>query len=279
MRALFVAIVSLFGTAAFCQSKDLLNVYFDFDSYKLTSQAQQQLDSLWAKNKTENIRLQFSLKGHCDSKGTNQYNDTLSEQRVKAVQTYLVDKGATIESFISILAAGELEALNENKTEEERQLNRRVEIIITKNNNVITEERTGSLKEKIADTATKSGTNIVLQNINFVGGMHRFLPESTPMLNELLDAMKNYPALVIRVEGHICCIAGDADGPDLETGLNNLSDARARAVMEYLVSNGIDQKRISYKGFGHSVPLYSYPEKSAEEMKLNRRVEIKIISK
>jgi len=45
------------------------------------------------------------------------------------------------------------------------------------------------------------------------------------------------------------------------------------------LSNGIEASRISYKGWGHSNPIYPYPERSEEEKTLNRRVELVIISK
>lgn len=283
MKFLILAIVCLhFSFISQSQTKETFTVYFPFDKYSLTEKAVEQIDSFFRQNKDLAEPLQFELKGHCDNKGSDDYNNLLSEKRVSTVKNYLLGKGINIEFILSALGFGETEPLNENKTEEERQLNRRVDITIIKpelTTAVNKEEPAHSLKEKIADTTVRSGTNIILHNINFVGGMHRFLPESMPVLNELLDAMRTYPSLVIRVEGHICCIANDGDGPDLETGLNNLSETRAKAVMDYLISSGIDPKRISSKGFGHSMPLYAYPEQSQEEMKLNRRVEIKIISK
>src|SRR5258705_10149698 len=136
-----------------------------------------------------------------------------------------------IEFIITALGYGETAPLNENKTEEERQLNRRVDITTINSSNVQPGEKEEkiSLKQKIADSTTTSGTNIILRNINFYGGMHQFLPESEPMLNQLLDAMQSNPKLVIRVEGHICCQQDKADGMDIETGMDNLSEARAKA--------------------------------------------------
>ena len=160
-------------------------------------------------------------------------------------------------------------------SQEERSLNRRVEIKII----YAPANKDKSLTEKLADSTITIGTNIILRNINFFGGMHQFLPESTPMLEELLDAMQTYPKLVIRIEGHICCEQYDGDGLDAETGINNLSEARAKAVRDYLIKNNIDSKRVSYKAFGHSSPIYSWPEKTEDEKMKNRRVEIKIISK
>ncbi|MBI5857495.1 MAG: OmpA family protein [Sphingobacteriales bacterium] len=282
MKPLFLALAILSSSlSGNSQHKETFSVYFDFDKYVLAKNAIESIDSSLQNNKPGLTSLQFELKGHCDNRGTDEYNYTLSEKRVLEVKRYLLDHGVINELILSAVGLGESAPMNENKTEDEQQLNRRVDITIRKP--VVTaaasNEPVQTLKEKIADTTVKSGTNIILHNINFVGGMHQFLPESIPMLSELLDAMRIYPLLVIRVEGHICCIAGEGDGPDLETGLNNLSEARAKAVMDNLISNGIDAKRISFKGFGHSSPLYSFPEKSEEEMKLNRRVEIKIISK
>ena len=105
------------------------------------------------------------------------------------------------------------------------------------------------------------------------------MPESKPMLDELLAVMKEYPKLVIEIQGHICCLPDIADGFDLETGFRNLSEARARTIADWLIHMGIDTNRVSYNGFGHSKPIYPYPEKTEEERIQNRRVEIKIISK
>src|SRR5688572_22225440 len=109
--------------------------------------------------------------------------------------------------------------------------------------------------------------------------MHQITPESRPILDELLDAMKTHPKLVIEIQGHICCENRIGDGMDLETGIYNLSTARAKAIYDHLISNGIQASRVSYKGFGHSQPMYPFPERTEEERVANRRVEIKIISK
>lgn len=270
----------LFTFSGTAQLKESLSVHFDFDKYNLTSKAKKSIDSMLADNKNNGYWMEFEIHGHCDNKGSDSYNNSLSKKRAKAVQQYLVGQGENTERFLTVTGAGELEPLNGNQTDEERQLNRRVEIIIIKDKVITTNlPGTESLRKILADTSITKGSNLILNNINFVGGMRHFLPESQPMLEELLDAMRSNPALVIQVEGHICCQAGPGDGPDLETGIFNLSEMRAKAVQDYLIENGIDAGRVSYKGFGHSVPLYPFPEKSETEMKLNRRVEIKIISK
>jgi outer membrane protein OmpA-like peptidoglycan-associated protein len=279
--SLLLTIIFLIPVSSFSQNKESFSVYFAFDRHELTKKAAVQLDSFCRKNKNSLGSLEFEIKGYCDNRGTNNYNITLSEKRVSTIKKFLLKRGMNIEFMISALGFGETEPVNENKTEEERQMNRRVDISIINSTGLasVENEEPISLKQKLTDSATITGTHIVLHNINFEGGMHQFLPGSVPMLKELLEAMQMFPKLFIQVEGHICCIADSSDGPDLESGISNLSEARAKSVMGYLISNGIESKRISYKGFGHSAPIYPYPEKNEEEKIQNRRVEIKIISK
>ena len=49
-------------------------------------------------------------------------------------------------------------------------------------------------------------------------------------------------------------------------------------VLDYLVKNGIDPKRLSHQGHGSTKPIYKLPEENEEQRKINRRVEIEIIS-
>lgn len=272
MKVFFTVVGLAIFLAGSTQSN--LTLYFDFNKHELTPASRTSLDSLLQTASPGKENFRFELHGHCDAIGSDGYNNILSDKRVSSVKNYLLGQGIMNRQFVTLKGHGKREPLNANSTDEERQLNRRVELSW-----VLQDVSKTSLKEKIADTAVVVGTSITLRNINFEGGRHIFLPASTPALYELLDAMKAYPSLVIRVEGHICCQATAADGMDLDTGLPNLSEARAKAVQDFLLENGIDPSRVSYKGFGHSMPLHPYPENSAEEMTENRRVEIKILKK
>lgn len=271
MKILFSLLLSVAALTAGAQSSSVY-VHFAFDKYELTMPAKSTLDSL---TDSLDVTDQVELHGHCDAKGSDEYNIRLSANRVKAVRQYLLSIGWEMKDIKVAEAHGEKVPIDNNETDLGRSLNRRVEIRILRGHGI----RPATLSQKLADTAVKSGTNIVLPDIHFVGGHHIFLASSLPALEELLEAMKNFPALVIRVEGHICCERTTGDGPDLGTGLNNLSEARAKAVMDYLLENGISAERISYKGFGHSKPIYPYPEESEEQMTANRRVEIKILKR
>jgi outer membrane protein OmpA-like peptidoglycan-associated protein len=85
---------------------------------------------------------------------------------------------------------------------------------------------------------------------------------------ELLLVMKNNPNLKIEIQGHLCCMPVDR---------LYLSTQRAKAINNFLVANGINEKRLTYKGFGSTQPIYALPEKDEAQRAANRRVEIMIV--
>ena len=74
--------------------------------------------------------LRLTIEGHTDSTGTPAFNQKLSEQRASAVRDYLVAQGLSADS-ISTAGLGESMPVGDNKTVAGRQLNRRVEIIVS----------------------------------------------------------------------------------------------------------------------------------------------------
>jgi len=280
MKLSLATICIAFTIAANAQTGEKFIVNFDFDKYDITGEAKQKLDS-FLRSDLASIQ-KIALYGHCDAIGSNAYNDKLSVKRVEAVKKYLLVNNVNV--FADVKGFGKRRPLNTNSGDEERSANRRVEINIERSQeekttvtNVPPPKKEQTLSEKITDTATKEGTSIVLKNMNFYGGLHRMMPESIPVLKELLQTMLQNPTLVIEIHGHICCEIGPQEGMDNETGTRNLSVNRARVVYEYLIQNGISPQRLSYKGFGHRFPLY--PDDTDEHKLLNRRVEIKIIKK
>jgi outer membrane protein OmpA-like peptidoglycan-associated protein len=284
----------LFISYSFAQKRSEMAVHFDYDKYDIRSADARKLDSLLATLPARKQDISIELYGHCDKRGTDTYNDALSLKRVKAVEDYLGNKGIEPAVLSKTAGYGEQRPIAEGHSETEHAMNRRVELIITIREEVIkedvvivpekpvekpVEQPTEKTLRSIQDSSVKAGDKIILKNLNFYGGMHRLLPESMPVLQELLDVMNNNPKLVIAIYGHVCCVMSDADGRDNETGLFNLSEARAKAVHDYLLKNGIARKRISYRGFGHQSPIYPYPENSEKERVLNRRVEVMIVSK
>ena len=84
-------------------------------------------------------------------------------------------------------------------------------------------------------------------------------------------AMEENPTLKIEIQGHICC--------DTENKYGYIAEARAKAVYSYLISHKIDRKRLSFKGYGATRPIYKIPERNAQEEDGNRRVEIMVVER
>ncbi|WP_338761648.1 OmpA family protein [Bernardetia sp. ABR2-2B] len=108
------------------------NVYFDFDSDELNQNSITVLENLIAvfnQNLEKNNSQKIILTGHTDSKGSNEYNEILSQKRLLSVQNFLESKGID-KSKIKITPKGEKSPVKTNATENGRSKNRRVEIRI-----------------------------------------------------------------------------------------------------------------------------------------------------
>jgi len=108
-----------------------------------------------------------------------------------------------------------------------------------------------------------------VKGINFANGKADLLPSSNKVLDEIVTVLKNYPDVKIEIQGHT-----DNNG---ERNKNiDLSQARAASVRTYLVTHGIDEKRITSVGFGPDKPVAD--NKNAAGKAKNRRVEFKLIN-
>ncbi len=103
------------------------NVYFDSDQYELKKEAVSTLNELLKRVEKEND-YQFQIFGHTDSRGSIEYNQTLSDNRAKAVMSYLLYMGIDRNSVSIQRGFSELKPIDSNENEMGRQQNRRVEI-------------------------------------------------------------------------------------------------------------------------------------------------------
>lgn len=107
----------------------LKNVFFDTDSYKLKPESYTELDKLTTLLK-ENPGISIELRGHTDNTASETHNLTLSDNRAKAVRSYLIEKGIA-ESRLTAKGYGEKLPIASNQTAEGKALNRRTEFKIT----------------------------------------------------------------------------------------------------------------------------------------------------
>ena len=260
---LFLALVFLnIGTIT---AQEKLEVFFDFNKYEINPVANQKLLDWIAY--TKNIEVQ-KIYGFCDWKGTNQYNDTLSWKRVCSVYDFLKDRNVKIKSDYESKGFGK--DFEQSVVQSE---NRKVTVVYETIKEVVPKTKEAILLEELNEAlkTSKVGDIIKLKDIYFFNNSPRLLPKSRPVLYELLCVMEDNPKLKIEVQGHICC--------QTEEGHYDVSTARARAIYVFLIQNGINRKRIAFKGFGSTRPVHPIPEQSEQEEEDNRRVEIKIVEK
>lgn len=109
---------------------DAGDVLFDFDKSDLTPAATAQLDTLMDKLRNADV-VSIKVIGHTDSKGSDAYNQALSERRASSVASYLLSQGLAPNKLTSE-GRGESEPVADNATDEGRAQNRRVELHINR---------------------------------------------------------------------------------------------------------------------------------------------------
>lgn len=114
---------------------------------------------------------------------------------------------------------------------------------------------------------------VILKDINFEYNKANITQEGAFELDKLVQVMNSYPEMVIMVKAHTDNRGKDAYNMDL-------SDRRARATVQYVISKGINASRISGKGYGESEPKVDCKENCTEEQHAqNRRSEFLIVKK
>jgi outer membrane protein OmpA-like peptidoglycan-associated protein/tetratricopeptide (TPR) repeat protein len=109
----------------------LNNVFFDFDKSTLRKESYIELDGL-AKLLRENPTLIVGIYGHTDNKGGKEYNQKLSQERAESVVNYLIKNGISAQR-LEAKGFGETQPVAGNETSEDRQKNRRTELVILSN--------------------------------------------------------------------------------------------------------------------------------------------------
>lgn len=121
---------------------------------------------------------------------------------------------------------------------------------------------------ELAIEEAKVGQSIVLNNIYFEVGKATINTDFSTDLDKIVQFLKDNSETKIEIQGHT-----DSTG---SLKLNNkLSQFRANSIVDYLVKQGIDSRRISAKGFGPSLPIAD--NSTAEGRAKNRRVVIKVM--
>ena len=112
----------------FAADSNLGDVFFDFDKYDIRQTDTRTLDgnAQWLKSNPNHLVL---IEGHCDERGTNEYNLALGERRAKSTMKYLVSQGVQA-NRITIISYGEERPACTEKTEQCWAKNRRAHFLV-----------------------------------------------------------------------------------------------------------------------------------------------------
>ncbi|OGU41321.1 MAG: hypothetical protein A2315_07930 [Ignavibacteria bacterium RIFOXYB2_FULL_35_12] len=116
------------------------------------------------------------------------------------------------------------------------------------------------------DDVVKVGVPMILEGVTFATGKADITPESAIILEQSLKTMNIYPEIEVEIGGH-------TDNVGKKSSNVKLSQKRADSVKDWLVSKGVDPKRISTKGYGPDQPIV--PNDTPENKRKNRRIEFK----
>jgi OmpA-OmpF porin, OOP family len=109
--------------------------------------------------------------------------------------------------------------------------------------------------------------NYAANNILFVTGSYKLLAKSYKGLNDVVKILNENPDMVLAIDGHTDNVGSDEMN-------QTLSDNRANAVKQYIISQGISESRITSAGHGETSPIAENTTASGRQK--NRRVELKL---
>ncbi|MES2545321.1 MAG: OmpA family protein [Bacteroidota bacterium] len=250
------------------QEEVIQSVYFQFDKFSLdANQGDAVVDYI---KKTDSTRIEsIQIFGYCDDVGKEEYNFKLSSNRANTIKDKLIENGIKNKIIVTIEGKGRImidDDLVENLPEV-RSKNRRVDVVI-------------NLKElpKIEipgffTTIQKKhivGDHVYLENLLFERGSSKLTVKAKNQLDKVALLLHKYKNLQFEVQGHVCCTPPyQKEAIDMDTRKRQLSQNRAQSVYKYLVLKRIPKLRMTFKGYGNTVPLGKGSE-------YDRRVELVI---
>ena len=134
----------------------------------------------------------------------------------------------------------------------------------------LSKEKSDVMTKDFTLQALEVGAKVVMKNIFFETGKAALKDESFQQLNNVIEFMKENSTLKLEISGH-------SDNVGSVSSNIKLSENRAKSVVDYMVIQGIDKLRLTYKGYGPNQPIA--PNTTKEGKAQNRRVEFKITGK
>jgi outer membrane protein OmpA-like peptidoglycan-associated protein len=260
----------LFCGVVFAQEELVQSVYFEFDKFRLDENQGNAVVSFI--KTTDSTRIEsIQIYGYTDDVGKDAYNFKLSTNRANAIQDKLVKSGIKNKIIVTIEGKGRI-LIEDDMVEnlpERRSKNRRVDVVI--NLKPLPKIEIAGFFTTIQKNHVV-GDHIYLENLLFERGSSKLTFEAKTQLDKIAKLLMKYKNLEFEIQGHVCCTPPyQKEAIDLATRKRNLSSNRAEAVYKYLVFKKIPKKRMTFKGYGNTVPLGKGSE-------YDRRVEL-VVSK
>lgn len=143
-----------------------------------------------------------------------------------------------------------------------REINIKPDVLITETADIDTNRSIDFAQKEPMERELIAMNDPIVMPIKFVGGKSRVQKDSYDYMEYLKNTLVENPELFAHIRGHVCC------------GNKPIQSwKRARVVYKYLVKQGVDKKRLSYKGYSNKQPLV-YPEITQSDRSANRRVDV-----
>lgn len=252
------------------QEEVVHSVYFEFDKFSLDEkQAKEVVDFI---NTTDSTRIEtIQIFGYTDDIGKEAYNYKLSENRATAIQNQLVQGGIKSKIIVTIEGKGRI-LIDDDivaNLPEKRSKNRRVDIVL--NLKPLPKIEIPGFYHTVQKNHIV-GDHVYLDNILFERGSSKLNYKSKSELDKVALLLHRYKNIQFEIQGHVCCTPPyQKEAIDKDTKKRQLSSNRAQAVYKYLIFRKIQKNRMTFKGYGNTVPLGKGGE-------YDRRVEL-VISK
>lgn len=250
------------------QEEVVHSVYFEFDKFSLKSEQLQEVVAFI--HSADSTRIEtIEIFGYCDDRGKDAYNFKLSQNRANTIQEEFIKNGIKNKVIVTIEGKGRI-MIDEDVVEnlpEVRSKNRRVDVVL--NLKPLPKIQLPGYYTTVQKKHVV-GDHIYLENLLFDRGSSVLTFKSKTDLSKLAKLLLKNKNIEFEIQGHICCTPKyQKEAIDRHTGKRKLSHNRAEAVYKYLLIKKVPKTRMTFKGYGNSVPL----GKGAE---YDRRVELVI---
>ncbi len=253
-KSFLVALFFGISTVAIAQEEKVQSVYFEFDKFKLDDKQGAAVVNFIKSMDSTRIES-VEIFGYTDDIGKDAYNYKLSTNRANAIKEKLTHNGIRNKVIVTIEGKGRI-LIDDDvlvNLPERRSKNRRVDVVLN-----LTPPPRIDLPGFYTSIQKKHiiGDHIYLENLLFERGSSKLTIAAKNQLDRLARMLLKYKTMEFEVQGHVCCTPQyQKEAIDRETGKRKLSENRAESVYKYLSFKKILKKRMTFKGYGNTIPL------------------------